>query len=121
LSNNENLYRPVQGKTYSLFAEGDDSEHYYAEIKRLADGFLQRCPDEKRLLSLIQKAGKKPFLMNLKTTGDDQKTLQFLRETLRESLLIYTHKSCSLLATYDMLFSERRKACANPRSCRKAL
>ena len=53
--NHEKLYTPVQGKTYSLFAEGNDSEHYYAEIKRLADVFLQRCPDEKRLLGLIQK------------------------------------------------------------------
>ena len=73
LSNHEKLYTPVQGKTYSLFAEGDDSERYYAEIKRLADVFLQRCPDGKRLLGLIQKVGKKPFLLGLKTTGADRK------------------------------------------------
>ena len=90
LSNHEKLYTPVQGKTYSLFAEGDDSEPYYAEIKRLADVFLQRCPDEKRLLGLIQKVGKKPLLLGLKTTGADRKTLQFVRETLRQSLSIYT-------------------------------
>ena len=29
--------------------------------------------------------------------------------------------SCSLKTTYDMLFSERRRACGNPRNCRKAL
>ena len=29
--------------------------------------------------------------------------------------------SCSLLTTYDMLFSERRGACGNPKNCRKAL
>jgi NTE family protein len=29
--------------------------------------------------------------------------------------------SCILLTTYDMLFSERRRACGNPRNCRKAL
>ena len=39
MSNPEKLYTPIQGKTYTLFAEGDDSEHYYAEIKRLADVF----------------------------------------------------------------------------------
>ena len=92
LSNHEKLYTPVQGKTYSLFAEGGDSEHYFAEIKRLADAFLQRCPDEKRLLSLIQKVGTKPFLWGLKSTGADRKTLQFVRETLRQSLSIYTQK-----------------------------
>ncbi|RJR42976.1 MAG: radical SAM protein, partial [Deltaproteobacteria bacterium] len=29
--------------------------------------------------------------------------------------------SCSLLTTYDMLFSERRRACGNPKNCRRAL
>ena len=90
LLNHEKLYTPVQGKTYSLFSVDFDSEHYYAEIKRLADLFLRRCPDEKRLLGLIQKVGKKPFISGLKTTGADQKTLQFVRETLRQSLSIYT-------------------------------
>ena len=56
------LYTPVQGKTYSLFAEGDDSEPYFAAIKGLTDLFLQRLPDENRLLGLIQQAGKKPLL-----------------------------------------------------------
>jgi hypothetical protein len=88
--NHEKLYTPVHGKTYSLFAEGDDSERYYAKIKRLADMFLQHCPDEKRLLGLIRKVGKKPLLSGFKTTGADGKTLQFVRETLRQSLSIYT-------------------------------
>jgi hypothetical protein len=89
-SNSKILYTPVQGKTFSLFAGGDDSERYYAEIKRLADLFLQRYPDAKRLLGLIQKAEKKTFLLGLKTMKADRKTLQFIRETLRQSLSIYT-------------------------------
>jgi hypothetical protein len=97
LPNHKKLYTPVQGKTYSLFAEDDDSERYYAEIKRLADVFFRRCPDVKKLLGLIQKVGKKPFLSSLKTTGADQKTLQFVRETLRQSLSIYTLKVSSHL------------------------
>ena len=92
LLNPEKLYTPVQGKTYSLFAKGNDSEHYYAEIKRLADVFLRRGPDEKRLLGLIQKVGERPWLLGLKATGSDRKTLQFVRETLRQSLSIYTRK-----------------------------
>ena len=91
MSDHQQLYTPVQGKTYSLFAEGDDSERYYAEIKRLADVFLQRCPGEKKLLGLIQKAEKMTLLSGLKTTGADRKTLQFIRKTLRQSLSIYTH------------------------------
>ena len=90
MSNDKKLYTPVQGKTYSLFAEGDDPERYYAEIKRLADVFLQRCPDEKRLLALIQKLENRPFLLGLKTTGADRQAIQFVREILRQSLSIYT-------------------------------
>jgi hypothetical protein len=90
LSNHQKLYTPVQGKTYSLFAEGDDSERYFTEIKLLADMFLQRCPDEKRLLGLIQQVGERPFLWGLKNTRADRKMLQFVKETLRQSLSIYT-------------------------------
>jgi hypothetical protein len=99
LSNPGKLYPPVQGKTYSLFAEGGASEHYFATIKRLAEVFLQRCPDEKRLLGLIQKAGERPFLWGLKTRGADCQTLQFVRETLRQSLSIYTQKVANHLKT----------------------
>jgi hypothetical protein len=85
------LYTPVQGKTYSLFAEDDDSERYFAEIKRLADMFLRSCPDEKRLLGLIQKMGNNPFPWGLlKTGGADRKTLRLVREALRQSLSVYT-------------------------------
>jgi hypothetical protein len=99
LSDHAKLYPPVQGKTYSLFAEGDDSAGYFAEIKRLADLFLQRGPDAHRLLDLIQKAGKKPALLGLKTTRADRQTLQFVRETLRQSMSIYTRKVANHLKT----------------------
>jgi hypothetical protein len=92
LSNHQKLYRSVQGKTYSLFAEGENSERYYTEIKRLADVFLQRCPDAKRLLGLIQQVAKRPMLLGVKTTAADRKVLQLIRETLRQSLSIYTRK-----------------------------
>jgi hypothetical protein len=86
------LYKPVQGKTYSLFAEGGGSEPYFTEIKRLADLFLQRYPDANRLLRLVQKAEKKSFLLALHTTGADRKILRFIRETLKQSLSIYTRE-----------------------------
>jgi hypothetical protein len=92
LSSHQKLYTPVQGKTYSLFAEGDDSERYFAKIKHLANVFLQRCPDEKRLLSLIQQVGKRSWLAGLKTSRADRQILQFVRKTLRQSLSIYTRE-----------------------------
>ncbi len=91
MSDRKQLYTPVQGKTYSLFGQGEDSEAYFAEIKRLADLFIRRGLDENRLLSLIQKVGKKSWRLGLKTT-DDKQTLQFVRETLRQSLSSYTRQ-----------------------------
>lgn len=102
MSNQAKLYTPVQGKTYSLFAECDDSEPYYAAIQGLTDLFLQRLPDEKRLLGLIQQVGKKPWLLGLKTTGDERQTLQFVRKTLRQSMAIYTQKVSNHLKTLPL-------------------
>jgi hypothetical protein len=102
LSDQKQLYRPVQGKTYTLFATGRDSERYFAEIKRLADLLLQRCPDSNRLLRLIQKAGKKRFALGLKTMGADRKTLRFIRETLRQSLSIYTREVANHLKSLPL-------------------
>ena len=83
----------MQGKTYSLFAGGGgDSEGYYTEIKRLAELFLTRTPDASRLLSLVQQAGKNPLLRGLGISGADRQTLQYIRETLRQSLSSYTRE-----------------------------
>jgi hypothetical protein len=102
LSDQEQRYTPVQGKTYSLFAEGSASEPYFAEIKRLADLFLQRCPDRPRLLRLIQKAGKKSFSFRLQTSAADRETIQFVRETLQQSLSIYTREVAQHLQTLPL-------------------
>lgn len=90
MSDQQILYTPVQGKTYSLFADGADSEAYYATIKHLADVFLRRRPDAKKLLNLIQQADKKSF--RLKTTREDRRLFREVRETLRQSLSIYTRR-----------------------------
>lgn len=90
LSERKRQYKPVRGKTYSLFSAGDDTEHYYSEMRRLTDTILQRCPAERKLLGLIQKAGRIPFLARLKTMGADRKTMKFVRETLRQCLSVYT-------------------------------
>ncbi len=102
MTNHQKLYTPLQGKTYSLFAEGDDSERYYAEIKRLAIVFLRCCPDEKRLLRLIQKVGKRPWLWGLKPTRDDGQILKFVRKSLRQSLSIYTQNVANHLKSLPL-------------------
>ena len=102
MSSQAKLYTPVSGKTYSLFAEGGDSAGYYTAIKGLTDLFLQRGLDEKRLLALIQQAGKKPALLGLTTTRADRQTLQFVRKTLRQSMSIYTRKVSQHLKTLPL-------------------
>jgi hypothetical protein len=92
LSDRGKLYTPLEGKTYSLFTDGDHGGSYYVEIKRLTDMFLDLYPGKEKLLGLIQKGGKKSFLDRLTVNGQDRKTLQFIKETLGQSLSIYTRK-----------------------------
>jgi hypothetical protein len=92
MSRQQQLEKPVQGKTYSLFAASDTSEPYFAEIKRLADVCLRQCPDEKRLLGLIQSVSQRSWLGGVKTTKADRQLLRFIQETLRQPLSIFTLK-----------------------------
>ena len=102
MSNQQNLYTPVQGKTYSLCDDQGGSEGYFAEIKRLADIFLQRCPEAGKLLGLIRKVGKRPYLVGLKTSRAERQHLDFVRETLRQSLSGYTTKVSEHLQTLPL-------------------
>jgi len=103
----EKLYHPLQGKTYSLFADRNDPQIYFARIKLLADTFLELYPDERKLLDLVRRAGKNWFFAGLESNGDDRKTLRFIRKTLKQSLSIYTQnvsqhlKSLSLAGRLD--------------------
>ena len=79
-----------EGKTYSLFDEDETSAGYYATIRQLADDFLRNCPDEKKLLALIRKAGEGVLQRHLKIRSQDRQTLSDIRKTLKDSLSIYT-------------------------------
>lgn len=102
MSENNIIYNPVQGKTYSLFADAANSQSYFAAIKYLADLFLERCPDAKKLLGLIRKAGKRPFLARLKISRPERQLLDFVRETLPQSLSLYTREVSEHLQTLPL-------------------
>ena len=102
MPNRQKLDPPVHGKTYSLFSTDESREGYFIEIKRLADLFLQRCSDARKLLSLIQKAGKKRYLVGLKISRDERQLLDFVRETLRQSMSVYTQKVAEHLRTLPL-------------------
>ena len=80
----------LEGKTYSLFDEDEASAAYYATIRQLADDFLRNCPDERKLLALIQKAGEGVLQRHIKIRPQDRQTLSHIRNTLKDSLSIYT-------------------------------
>lgn len=76
-----------KGKTYSLFGNHKTTEQYYRVIRELTDLFLKRCPDEKRLLLQIRKAGSGRGAL----AGDyDKALISFIKKAFRESLSIYT-------------------------------
>ena len=79
-----------EGKTYSLFNEDEASAAYYATIRQLADDFLQNCPDVKKLLALIRKAGQGILQRHIKIRSQDRQMLSGIRKTLKDSLSIYT-------------------------------
>lgn len=79
-----------EGKTYSLFNGDEASAAYYAMIRQLADDFLRNCPDEKKLLALIRKAGEGVLQRHIKIRSQDRQTLSHIRKTLKDSLSIYT-------------------------------
>jgi hypothetical protein len=96
-----NFYKPVQGKTYSLFAAADSSERYFTEIRRLTDVFLELYPDAQRLLDLIRKAGKRSYLAK-RISRSDRQLLDFVRERLWQSLSLHTQKVSEHLRTLPL-------------------
>lgn len=50
-------YKSVTGKTYSLFAGHPSTERYYETVREIVDGLAALCPDRRRLLAHIQRAG----------------------------------------------------------------
>ncbi len=83
--------RAFTGKTYSLYGSEIGTNQYYSTIEELTDVFLQKCPDEKRLLSQIQKASsKRVFLRRLSGRHTDRSLISFIKKTVRDSLSIYT-------------------------------
>jgi hypothetical protein len=83
-------YKPVRGKTYSLFGSASSSYPYYKLIENLANICLQHY-DIKTLLFEIQKAsGRMKFLKKLVKNNTNNSIVSFVLNTLRDSLRIYT-------------------------------
>ncbi|MCK5286389.1 MAG: DUF116 domain-containing protein [Thermodesulfovibrionia bacterium] len=91
MSEHEGTYRAFTGKTYSLYGINTGTNQYYKVIKKLADLFLQQCPDKKRLLFQIQKASvNRSFFKKRSGKNINHSLISFIKKTLRDSLSVYT-------------------------------
>lgn len=91
MTGRENASGPFAGKTYSLYGNETHTEHYYALIGKLTNLFLQRCPDERKLLMQIQNAGEHSSLIRrLSGKQVDRPLVGFIKKTLQECLKVYT-------------------------------
>ncbi len=103
MTEHETRQRTFSGKTYSLYGETTGTDQYYSLIKDLTDLFLQKCPDEKRLLVQIQKAsGNFSFLDKLSGEHVDKPLISFIKKTLRDSLSVYTRNVKNHLKTLPL-------------------
>lgn len=83
----------LQGKTYSLYGDDPDSARYYETIRSLTNTFLKHCPDDKKLLMLIQLAEKKKsFRLIHSSSKEDHELISYIRKSLKESLSEYTRQ-----------------------------
>jgi hypothetical protein len=83
-------YKPIKGKTYNLFGENTRTDQYYVTIRHIADTILKKIPDEKTLLSLVQKLGDKRSRNKLKKDTAHREIVDFVEKTLNESLSAFT-------------------------------
>lgn len=90
MSENHPVYRPLQGKTYTLFGESPDTGGYYRAVRETLEGLLAECPDEKRLLLHLQKAGGGPLLRGLSQKGIDRGLVSTIKNTVGRRLSVYT-------------------------------
>ncbi|MBI4682299.1 MAG: DUF116 domain-containing protein [Nitrospirae bacterium] len=91
MAEKEETDRIIIGKTYSLDSDNTGAGPYYLTIRKLADLFLQKCPDEKNLLSQIRKAGSgRSFTGKLSGNSADKSRILFIKKTLKEFLSVYT-------------------------------
>ncbi|MEK6527426.1 MAG: DUF116 domain-containing protein [Nitrospirota bacterium] len=95
-------YKPVTGKTYSLYGKSSGTEQYYSLIRKLVDLFLQKYPDEKKLLSQIQKAGRGSIFRKLYGKNIDRSLILFVRKTVKDSLSAYTKPVCSHISNLPL-------------------
>ena len=100
-------YRPVTGKTYTLFGDDVLTDRYYSIIRAILDTLLLVCPDKMTLLLHIQEAGIRRHSFKKSSDLIDPTLISLIRKNAHEALSAYTRgvkehlRSLSLSQTSD--------------------
>ncbi|MEW6087100.1 MAG: DUF116 domain-containing protein [bacterium] len=84
---------PVQGKTFSLYGDTPDTRNYYSDVNKIIGLCLAKCPDRKKLISLLECASGKKQLK----TNDPGSLVNFIVRITHEKLSKYTKMTCTHL------------------------
>lgn len=92
----------IIGKTYSLFGESSNSDHYFQIIKQITDSIFEKINlNESELLQIIKAGPKRKFF------GNKNQSLEFIVDYLKKHLSQYTPgvkqhlKTMSLFQRFD--------------------
>jgi hypothetical protein len=85
------MYKPIQGKTYTLFGAGDSTLGYYQTIEQMADTILEKYNDLNFVLHTIQSySSKKRLLKRFAGQPDDSIPISFILNKISGMLNQYT-------------------------------
>lgn len=86
-------YKPVEGKTYTLFGKSDSSANYYRKIEDLADIILGKYGDLDFVLKTIHGYSKKKLLLvRIAAKNENNTLISFILHLLEKFLSEYTEK-----------------------------
>lgn len=85
-------YKPIKGKTYTLFGDGETTLSYYQTIEDLAAKILERYNDLTFVIQTIQSySGKKKLLERIAAHSEDSLPISFILNKTSNVLNQYTH------------------------------
>jgi hypothetical protein len=105
-------YKPINGKTYSLFGQSESTSGYYETIRRLADEATGTEPDIHKLVGDISEfSSKKRALVRSLKTRDTGNLVSVILRMIDPYLKVYTEKTEEHLKTLPVMkFWDRRLA-----------
>jgi hypothetical protein len=83
-------YKPLPGRTYSLFGRASSTDGYYRLIRQLADDCLRKYPDKEELLGKVRKASMSRRRLRRAREGAGDPDIVSLMRSISPALSEYT-------------------------------